>query len=102
MKFQNQHVLNNYEFWNARGLRQYLLYVIDFGHKNSVKTVFSQIIVPYISSIMKMVKKFDILEELQGIIISKTFDDSREVNQNVFVNNSADIQMSSNNNRIQD
>lgn len=64
--------------------------------------MFSQIIVPYISSIMKMVKKFDILEELQGIIISKTFDDSREVNQNVFVNNSADIQMSSNNNRIQD
>jgi len=51
---------------------------------------------------MKMVKKFDILEELQGIIISKTFDDSREVNQNIFVNNSADIQMSSNNNRIQD
>ena len=91
MKFQNQHVLNNYEFWNARGLRQYLLYITDYSYKTNNETVFKEITVPYLTTITKMVKKFDLLEELQGIIISQTFDS--DVKKQRIINSSVDIKM---------
>ena len=57
----NSDINNNYEFWNTRSLRQYVIYLVKFN-------VFNSIIQPYLSTIGKNVKKYDLLDELSSMI----------------------------------
>ena len=68
-----------------------MLYITDYGYKTNNETVFKEITVPYLTTITKMVKKFDLLEELQSIIISQTFDS--DVKKQRIINSSVDIKM---------
>ena len=59
MSFCNSDIYNNYEFWNFRSLRQFCIYLLKFD-------IFETIVIPYLGTIGKNVRKYELLDEISG------------------------------------
>jgi len=78
---------SNFEFWNFRALRQYLHFVLALEQQATPRfEVFERLILPYVRTIKKQVKKATILEELSLKVIDKVHSPSVEADLKVEVN----------------
>jgi hypothetical protein len=81
---------HNYEFWNFRALRQYLHFLLSLEQHSQVLQfeVYESVILPYVFTIQKPVKKAAIMEELALKVIDKVHRKGTPEELKMKVNNS--------------